>query len=141
MPKIKTLIAYPIPDLKLSEQAIHEDMRKFNIRQLRKWVLAVTKDIPVWSGAAKASFLFLAAKALTSISINPRAPSRISLGISEADADVIEDKNAGVYGWVWKSDLAHIGIVDDRVKFLDKGEAALKDLPNLPHPVMKTERG
>jgi len=112
---------------------------------LKTWVLETVNPIPVWSGAARASFLFLAAKALTSIKINPVAPdppgSRITLGITEADAEVIAEKGKR-YGWRWASDLAHIGIVQDRVKFVEAGLNAIKGKqPTLPQPKTKPSKG
>jgi hypothetical protein len=119
-------------------------MTKFTIDTLKTWVLETVDPIPVWSGAARASFLFLAAKAMTSLTINPIAPdppgSRITLGITEAKAEVIADMNKGEYGWNWSSTLAHIGIVEDRVGFVSAGLQAIKGKqPTLPQPTFTTK--
>ena len=131
-------VNYPTPDKAKTRKAIHETMTKYTIDQLKTWVLATTQPVPVWSGAARASFLFLAAKAFTSITINPVAPSRITLGITEATSEIIAEPGKR-YGWTWESDLAHIGIVEDRVGFIDAGlRSVQKPLPELPQPVFKT---
>ena len=145
MSKVKVKVNYPRIDFKGTEDEIHEVMSKFTIDTLKTWVLETVNPIPVWSGAARASFLFLAAKALTSIKINPVAPdppgSRITLGITEADAEVIAEKGKR-YGWRWASDLAHIGIVQDRVKFVEAGLNAIKGKqPTLPQPKTKPSKG
>jgi len=145
MSKVKVKVNYPRIDFKGTEDEIHEVMSKFTIDTLKTWVLETVNPIPVWSGAARASFLFLAAKALTSIKINPVAPdppgSRITLGITEADAEVIAEKGKR-YGWRWASDLAHIGIVQDRVKFVEAGLNAIKGkTPTLPQPKTKPSKG
>lgn len=142
---VKIKFRYPRPDFKKTTDAVHETMTKFIIETLKTWVLETVKPIPVWSGAARASFLFLAAKAMTSIKINPVAPtppgSRIFLGVSEAEAEVIADKKSGIYGWTWRSTLAHIGVVEDRVQFVSAGERAIKGkTPELPKIITRTTR-
>jgi hypothetical protein len=145
MAKVSVKVNYPTPDIKATEEEIHKEMSKFTINTLQTWVLETVAPIPVWSGAARASFLFLAAKALTSITINPIAPdppgSRITLGITEAAAEVIAEKGKK-YGWEWASDLAHIGVVQERVKFVEAGLDAIKDkTPTLPQPETKPVKG
>lgn len=144
-PKVRVKVKYPTPDIKATRDEIHKTMARFTIDTLKTWVLETVDPIPVWSGAARASFLYLAARAFTSIVINPIAPdppgSRISLGITEATSELIADMNRGQYGWTWESDLAHIGIVEDRVGFVSAGLRAIRNLqPELPQPKTKTRR-
>jgi len=138
-PKVSLEVHIPRPDIKATKAMLHEHMTKFTLDQLKKWVLHTVDPIPVWSGAARASFLFLAAKAFTSITINPVAPSRLTLGITEAKAEVFAEPGKR-YGWEWSSTLDHIGIVEDRVGFVKAGFNAIKNAkPNLPQPVMTTQ--
>lgn len=144
--KVKVKVRYPKPDFKKTSVEIHKTMSKFVIDTLKIWVLETVDPIPVWSGAARASFLFLAAKAFTSIKIAPVAPdppgSRISLGITEAEAEVLVNRQKGEYGWTWKSTLAHIGIVEDRVGFVSAGLRAIQgQKPILPQPKTKPTKG
>ncbi len=135
--KVKVKLNVPRPDLTKTRDKLHKEMTKFTIDQMKTWVLNTTDPIPVYTGAARASFLFLAAKAFTSISINPVAPSRITLGITEATSEIFSIPGKK-YGWSWESDLAHIGIVEDRVGFVNAGLASIKRAkPKLPQPIFK----
>ena len=128
----------PRIDLKATEKAIHESMTRFVIDDaLAPWVTHSTNPVPVWSGASRASFLKLASAAKTTIQINPIAPSRIPLGIETSVGEVIALPGKE-YGWLWSSDLAHIGIVEDRVGFQQAGLRAIRKLkPELPAPVFR----
>ncbi len=135
---VKITVRYPRPDLKKTRENNHKVMVKFTHDTLKVWVLETTNPIPVWSGAARASFLFLAAKAFTSIIINPVAKSRLSLGITEANAEVFLEIGE-VYGWSWQTDLVHMPFVEDRVSFIETGLKAIRNLnPRLPQPIFKT---
>lgn len=130
---------FPEIDFNKSRQQIHEYMTRYVTDALKTWVIATSDVVPVWSGAAKASFIKAANIAEFSIEINPvHEPHRIDLGISESTTELIATPD-GRYGWTWSSDLAHIGIVEDRVSFIAAGESALRNLepPTLPPPVMK----
>lgn len=141
MPRARVNVRYPRPDIKASEKKIHESMTKFTLDTLKTWVLETVDPVPVWSGAARASFLFLAAKAFTSFTINPIVQSRITLGLTEAKSEVIADMRSGEYGWNWESELAHIGIVEDRVGFISAGLRAIKGkTPTLPQPEFTTNK-
>jgi hypothetical protein len=141
MVRVSVEVNIPIPDIPATKKQIHEALTKHTFDTLKTWVLETVDPIPVWSGAARASFLFLAAKAQTSLIINPVAPdppgSRIWLGITEADSEVFADFDKG-YGWTWRSTLRHIGIVEDRVGFVSAGLDAIADKqPDLPPPSFK----
>ena len=117
----------PKIDVKKTVDAFHKDMTKFLFDTLKLWVSETTNPVPVWSGAARASFLKLANQAQVTISINPVAPPRIDLGIEQSKGVVTADVKKE-YSWLWSSDLAHIGIVDDRVGFVDIGIAAIRNM-------------
>ena len=137
MPRLKVKVRYPKPKIKDLEDEIHKAMSEYVVDQLRVWVVAATNPIPVLTGAAKASFTELAERARVSLVINPSAPSRIPLGIAEADSIVVADRSSGEYGWSFSSTLEHLPIVDDRVGFISKADQALRQsaLPVLP-PIM-----
>ena len=139
-PSIKIKVRYPRPDLKKTRENTHKFMVRFIQDTLMVWVLETTNPVPVWSGAARASFLFLAAKAFTSIPIAPIVESRITLGITEADATIFAGQG-GIYGWSWSTSLVHMPFVEDRVSFITAGLKAIKNLnPRLPQPVFRTFR-
>ena len=145
MPKVKADVRYPVVDIPRAQKKIGETMTKFTFDVLREWVTEVTDVIPVWSGASRASFLKLANQAQVAIEIEPLivAPigSRIPLGYALSTGVVIADArgSAGLYGWDWASTLDYIGIVDDRVRFIEAGERVIKrnPTPELPQPPTK----
>jgi hypothetical protein len=133
----RVIVKYPRVDFKKTEDEIHKVMTKFTFDTLAKWVAGTTQPIPVWSGASRASFLRLAALASTSITINPVAPSRLTLGITEASSEVVA-KRGELYGWSWSSTLDYIDIVEERVSFIAAGFASIKaQRVTLPQPVTK----
>jgi len=122
-------------DIKATTDEIHKVMTAFVIDTLGIFVTGSTDPIPVWSGAARASFLKLAQQAKTTIEISPVAPSRIPLGMLTSVGDVIANPGKG-YGWIWSSSLAHIGIVEDRVAFVEAGKKAIERQElELPEPI------
>lgn len=139
MPRTRVRIEKPLDgiELKGTIDAIHELMKNFTIDSLKDFVGESTRPIPVWSGAARATFLKLATQARMRIDIRPVAKigSRIPLGRARSEGIVFAQKGE-VYGWEWKSDLAHISIVQDRVNFVDAGlesvKRTAKKLPELP---------
>lgn len=137
---IKTTGGLKRVDIPKTVKAIHKDMTKFVFETLKIWVIKTTNPVPVWSGAARASFLKLATQAQIMVAINPVAPSRIPLGIETSRGDVISIPGKE-YGWLWSSDLAHIGIVQDRVGFVEAGLNAIKSREALlPGVVFEAKR-
>lgn len=133
-------VDYPVVDVDKSVQAIHKTMARFVTDTLAVWVTGSTEPVPVWSGASRASFLKLAAQARVTITINPVAPSRIPLGIETSVGEVFANPGTN-YGWLWSSDLAHIGIVDDRVNFTGAGFRSIERLqPELPELILEKKR-
>jgi len=145
MPRLSVEPRYPVIDIPRAKRKIGETMTKFTFDVLKEWVIEVTNVIPVWSGASRASFLKLANQAQVEIEIEPLivAPigSRIPLGFETSMGVVIADArgSAGLYGWDWASTLDYIGIVDDRVRFLDAGQRVVdrRKPPELPQPPVK----
>ena len=145
MPTVKADVRYPVIDIPKAKKKIGDTMTKFTFDVLAEWVTEVTNVIPVWSGASRASFLKLANQAKVDVEINSLivAPigSRVELGYDLSIGVVIADArgSAGLYGWDWGSTLDYIGIVDDRVKFLDAGQRVIdrNSAPALPQPPTK----
>lgn len=144
MPKLKADVRYPVVDIPRAKKRIGDVMTQFTFDALREWVNEVTDVIPVWSGASRASFLKLANQAQTAIEIESLivAPigSRIPLGFETSIGVVIADArgSSGLFGWDWSSALDYIGIVDDRVRFLDAGNRVIeRHEPELPTPPTK----
>lgn len=133
-----------IPDINIgkSVERIHKEMTAYSLEALKTWVIHTTDIIPVWSGGTKASFIKAASQAKLSLEIVPVAPtppgSRIDLGIADSNFEFFAQPG-GEYGWDWSSVLFYIDIVENRVRFLEAGEAALRGLAEveLPQPVFE----
>lgn len=145
MPKLSVDVQYPVVDIPKAKKVIGDTMTAFTFDTLKQWVTEVTDVIPVWSGASRASFLKLANQAQVDVEIDSLivAPigSRVPLGFETSVGVVIADArgSAGLYGWDWASTLDYIGIVDDRVKFLQAGQRVIdrNPAPELPQPPTK----
>lgn len=141
MVRSRVRVENPIKGIKVGQTVSQIDklMKDFTITSLKDWVSESTRPIPVWSGAARASFLKLASIARLSIDIRPVAKigSRIPLGRSTSRGTVIA-RRGELYGWEWGSTLAHITIVQERVNFVDAGldsvTRSLRNFPDLPNP-------
>lgn len=145
MPNLRVDVRYPVADIPQAKKKIGDAMTAFTFDVLKEWVNEVTTVIPVWSGASRASFLKLANQAQVNIEIESLivAPigSRIPLGFASSIGVVIADARGSkaLYGWDWESTLDYIGIVDDRVRFIDAGKRVIdrRGTPELPQPPTK----
>lgn len=134
---ISVEINYPTVDLPKTEEKIHQHMTEFTLEALKVWALNSWQPIPVWSGAARATFIKAAQEARSSVEISPVAPSRIPLGIEETTFEFFAVPGKE-YGWEWQSDLAHLPIVEDRTNFVEKGLDSISNLDvELPNPEFK----
>lgn len=147
MAKVTVDVRFPFIDVIKARKRIHETMTTFIYDVLADWVIGATTVIPVWSGASRATFLKLANQAKIGIVIEPLivAPigSRIPLGYAESLGVVIADArgSGAIYGWDYLATLDYIGIVEQRVNFIEAGEAAIRGkTPVLPPPPTKTGR-
>ena len=136
---LKVDFNFPVVDVDATRREIDDYMSRHIVLAAKAWVLSTTEIVPVLTGAAKASFIKLASAAETTLTVNPIAPSRIDLGIETSEGAI--EREGETYRFLWSSELAHIGIVEDRVGFLSRGQAAINALPfRLPPPEIKTER-
>lgn len=136
-------VRYPRINIQASKEAIDKHMSEQVLEALRTWVIAVTNQVPVWTGASKASFLRLAFEVSVGLTIIPRAPvSRIQFGFETSTGEIIRKKGT-TYGWVWRSELDYIQIVDRYNSFLAAGESALQNIKikELPQPVIRVQEG
>lgn len=135
--RVSVDVRYPKVNQQKTREKIHQYMTDFTISALGTWVTQATQPIPVWSGAARATFLKLAHQARVSIEISPIAPSRIPLGISESTGVVIAEPGKH-YGWVWETDLPYMQIIEEGHSFIEIGLASISHLEvKLPPPVFE----
>lgn len=141
MAKVKITNLFEV-DLEASTKAFHETMVQFTKDTLVEWVIHTTQPIPVWSGAARATFIKLANQVQFNVDVSPitSPPSvgdRTLLGVDNSSGTLIA--KIPNYGWDWESTLEYIDIVEGRSRFLEAGERAIADRrPQLPQPIRKT---
>lgn len=148
MPTLTIDVNYPVVDIPKAKKVIGKTMTDFIFRVLGEWVNEVTTVIPVWSGASRATFLKLANQAKVDVEIESLivAPigSRIPLGFAESIGVVIADArgDSALYGWRWDSTLDYIGIVQNRVRFIEAGQRVIDrtPVPELPQPPFKNAK-
>lgn len=135
---LRAKVRYPRVDKKKTSEKIDAEMVRNVNEALRVWVINVTNNVPVLTGASKASFLKLAFIANVGLTIVPRIQSRIPLGIETSIGQLLYERGVR-YGWIWQSDLDYIHIVDRHHQFLAVGEEVLRNLRigNLPEPAYK----
>lgn len=82
----------------------------------KEWVERSIEQIPVWSGAARATLQQAGALVGVSVPINPKrsAPDRIALGRANSDAS-INRVNLAYYQFYWRSRLAYMGANETKV--------------------------
>lgn len=137
---LHVVVRYPRPDIEKTTDAIHAYMSDKIIEAVKTYVFATTDVIPVWSGASKASFLKLAFFAKVQLAISPVVKSRIPLGIETSTGEVFTERGK-IYGFNWASDLYYIHIVDQRVRFVERGEAKLRSIKIGLPPIIISNRG
>jgi hypothetical protein len=137
-------------DLNQYGEELHKTMQVFTISMLKRWLNTIPSNVPIWSGASRASFLKLAVLARTSIPLYPVvAPNppgnRTHLGVLTSKGKVFMQKGGLLgrsrYGWEWGSKLDWIGIVDARHNFIEKANASIRGRqPVLPQPKLKRKK-
>lgn len=138
---LQAKVRYPRIEIAKTKSKITRAMNDAVMESLRTWVIATTDHVPVWTGASKASFIKLAREVSVALTIIPRTVSRIEFGIETSIGEIFTNKG-NTYGWLWRSELVYIHIVDMRTAFLAAGEAALKNQKpiTLPSPVHTSQR-
>lgn len=137
---LRAKVNYPRLAKEATKRRLDKAMNEAVIEALRTWVIATTDNVPVLTGASKASFLKLSRQAQVALTIVPKTISRIQFGFDTSVGEIISE-NGVKYGWEWRSDLSYIQIVDARNSFLAAGESALKNQKHipLPPPVFESE--
>lgn len=135
---LKAKVRYPKIALAKTKAAVHKAMVDRVTEACKTWVIATTDNVPVYTGASKASFLRLAFAVQVELTIRPVVTSRIPLGIATSTGHLIVDQGSR-YGFEWTSGLDYINIVDDRRHFLAAGDRALaayQSRVELPQPIV-----
>jgi hypothetical protein len=139
---LRAIVKYPQIDIPRTEREIHRVMTDGIVDAAKTWVINTTDHVPVLSGAAKTTFLKLAAQAGASLAITPRKPDpeKVAMALGGSTGEIIVDYGR-TYAFVWSSDLPYIHIVDANNNFLLEGERSLRDAaPALPAPIVSRSR-
>jgi hypothetical protein len=96
----------PRIDLDKYRRVLDKHLREAIAQALTEWLEAtVMAEVPVWSGASRATFLALARNIEYNIPIFPVAPSRISRGVSESSGSLEADEMKGRYVFTYQTTL------------------------------------
>jgi len=87
------------------QKRLHETLSNEIAHAAFIWLEAVLSEIPTWSGASRATFLSLAREVEYSLTIAPRAMSRIPYGQRHGDGEVKTDPAKGLYTFSYETTL------------------------------------
>jgi hypothetical protein len=86
-------------------KALDAHMSEMIAQGLTVWLEAVLAEIPVWSGASRATFTKLASAISYSIPIDPVAVDRTGRGMASSDGGMVTDKATGEYTFSYSTTL------------------------------------
>ena len=96
----------PRIDLAKYRNILDKTLREAIAQAIVEWLEAtVLGEVPVWSGASRATFLALARNIQYNIPIFPVAPSRVGRGVSESSASLETDAMSGRYVFTYHTTL------------------------------------
>ena len=88
----------PRIDLDKYRRVLDKHLREAIAQAIMEWLEAtVLAEVPVWSGASRATFLALARNIEYNIPIFPVAPSRVGRGMAESSGSLETDAMKGRY--------------------------------------------
>jgi len=90
--KFDAKLSAPRLDLSSYEKALHQHMMDTIKQATELWLDAVLMEIPVWSGASRATFVKLAQMIEYNVPIAPVVQSRVGTGIGESDGRLETEK-------------------------------------------------
>jgi hypothetical protein len=99
--KLKT----PSLDLSGYKKALAQKMRETVAEAAMVWLDTVLAEIPVWSGASRATFSKLAGEIGFSLDISPTAMDRTGIGEARGDGSVDTDDRTGAYTFTYSTRL------------------------------------
>lgn len=114
--KFTAQLSVPHIDLAAYRSALHAHMSDAIAQALMAWLEAVLAEIPVWSGASRATFVKLAAAISYSLPVAPAAVNaahglftsridRTSKGSAESDGQLTANKDTGEYTFTYGTTL------------------------------------
>ena len=101
--KFTASLAVPTLDLAGYRKALHAHMQEALAQLIVTWLTAVLEEIPVWSGASRATFIPLATRISYGVPVVPRVISRIGTGIASSAGDLEIDAEKGRYAFEYRT--------------------------------------
>jgi len=96
-------LAAPTLDLAGYRKALKAHMQEALAQAIVTWLAAVLEEIPVWSGASRATFIPLASRIQFNIPITPRVIDRRGVGIASAGGELEIDEEKGRYAFEYRT--------------------------------------
>ena len=89
------------------KQALDKSMREILAQGLMAWLEAVVAEVPVWSGASRATFVKIASKIDASVPIGggPAPTDRIGIGMAASTGEMTTDISSGLYVFTYGTSL------------------------------------
>ena len=103
--KFTARLSAPRIDVSAYRKALDKHMTAAIARGLMEWLEAVLAEIPVWSGASRATFSKLASHISLSIPIAPVAVDRVGTGQASGDGQMETDIDSGRYTFTYSTSL------------------------------------
>jgi hypothetical protein len=108
--KFTARFATPRLDTSTYRTALDSAMREVLSQAVMEWLARVLDEVPVWSGASRATFLKLANTIGTAVPIVPVVPSRIDMGYAASNGKLNINEPPGQYTFTYDSELFHLFI-------------------------------
>jgi len=96
-------LAAPTLDVAGYRKALKAHMQEALAQAIVTWLAAVLEEIPVWSGASRATFIPLASRIQFNIPITPRVIDRRGVGIASAGGELEIDEEKGRYAFEYRT--------------------------------------
>lgn len=108
--KITGKFTAPRVNLTQWRKKLDEELTEAIKQSASQWLATAVSAIPVWSGAARATFLDLAQEIEDNVTIAlaPNAPNRIDKGRRSGEGKLDINARRGIYRFEYSTDLAHL---------------------------------
>ena len=103
--KFAAQFSVPRIDVAAYQSALHSHMSDMIAQAVLSWLEAVLAEIPVWSGASRATFKKLADSISYSLPIAPTVMDRTGRGEACGDGGMVANKETGEYSFTYSTTL------------------------------------
>jgi len=100
---------YRAPRLNLAgyKKVLDQVMREVLAQGLMAWLEAVVAEVPLWSGASRATFVKVASKINASVPVGggPAPMDRTGMGMAASTGEMVTDISSGLYVFMYGTSL------------------------------------